>query len=50
MSVLISIFIYFVVPIFVLYFIVQAAVRNAIDSSEVGRIIKENHYGKSSKK
>ncbi|MGY0694420.1 hypothetical protein ACW2QC_16845 [Virgibacillus sp. FSP13] len=38
----------YIIGLFVLYLIIQAAVRNAIDNSEVGKIIREkyrNHDG-----
>lgn len=34
---------YFVIALFILYFVIQAAVRNAIDSSEIGEIIRKKY-------
>jgi len=34
---------YIIIPIFILYFVIQAAVRNGIDSSETGKILRERN-------
>lgn len=37
-------------PFVILYFVVTAAVRKGIDSSETGRVILEKHYERKNKK